>query len=78
MPPDTISQLIAENTGLRERLAELEAQLADYLADKTMLTDDGLAERKRIDAALKASEIRYRRLFETAKDGILIWMRTRA
>ena len=31
-----------------------------------------IAERKRIEDALKASEIRYRRLFETAKDGILI------
>ena len=31
-----------------------------------------LAERKRIQEALKASEIRYRRLFETAKDGVLI------
>jgi PAS domain S-box-containing protein len=30
------------------------------------------AERKRILEALTASEIRYRRLFETAKDGILI------
>lgn len=29
-------------------------------------------ERKRVDAALLASEIRYRRLFETAKDGILL------
>lgn len=31
-----------------------------------------VAERKRIEEALKASEVRYRRLFETAKDGILI------
>jgi diguanylate cyclase (GGDEF)-like protein/PAS domain S-box-containing protein len=30
------------------------------------------AERLRIEEALKASEVRYRRLFETAKDGILI------
>ena len=29
-------------------------------------------ERQRMDAALQASEIRYRRLFETAQDGILI------
>ena len=29
-------------------------------------------ERRRIEEALKASEARYRRLFETAKDGILI------
>ncbi|KAA0230041.1 PAS domain S-box protein [candidate division KSB1 bacterium] len=29
-------------------------------------------ERKQIEEALKASEVRYRRLFETAKDGIII------
>ena len=34
--------------------------------------ESDIAERKRIEDALKASEIRYRRLFETAKDGILI------
>jgi PAS domain S-box-containing protein len=31
-----------------------------------------LSDRKRADAVLKDSEIRYRRLFESAKDGILI------
>src|SRR3989337_4253380 len=30
-----------------------------------------IAKRKRIEDELKASEVRYRRLFETAKDGIL-------
>jgi len=34
-------------------------------------TEDS-TERVRVEAALKASEVRYRRLFETAKDGILI------
>jgi diguanylate cyclase (GGDEF)-like protein/PAS domain S-box-containing protein len=72
MPQDTISQLMAKNASLQERLAELEARLADYLAGETMLTEDAIAERKRIDYELKTSEIRYRRLFETAKDGILI------
>ncbi len=31
-----------------------------------------ITERKRIEEAMKASELRYRRLFESAKDGILI------
>lgn len=31
-----------------------------------------ILERKRAEVALKASEVRYRRLFESAKDGILI------
>ena len=31
-----------------------------------------LGERRRIEAALAASELRYRRLFETAQDGILL------
>ena len=35
-------------------------------------TKSHLTERKRIEDALKVSEVRYRRLFETAKDGILI------
>ena len=31
-----------------------------------------ITDRKRMELALRASEVRYRRLFETAKDGILI------
>jgi PAS domain S-box-containing protein len=37
-----------------------------------LIADSGILERKRVEDALKVSEIRYRRLFETAKDGILI------
>jgi PAS domain S-box-containing protein len=33
---------------------------------------DVITERKRAQEALRASELRYRRLFETAKDGVLI------
>jgi len=36
------------------------------------MTESDIVERKRTQEALTASEIRYRRLFETAKDGILI------
>jgi PAS domain S-box-containing protein len=37
-----------------------------------LMTENAIPERKRIREALTSSEIRYRRLFETAKDGILI------
>ncbi|MGI5819449.1 MAG: PAS domain-containing sensor histidine kinase [Armatimonadota bacterium] len=37
-----------------------------------MLTTEDITERKRIEAALAASEVRYRRLFEAAQDGILL------
>jgi diguanylate cyclase (GGDEF)-like protein/PAS domain S-box-containing protein len=53
----TKKQLTTELGKLQQRVAELETP------------ED---ERKRVDKALKASETRYRRLFETAQDGILI------
>lgn len=37
-----------------------------------LLAVEDVTDRKRADAALKDSELRYRRLFQTAKDGILI------
>ena len=53
----TKAQLIAELAGVRQRVIELEA---------------AEAERQQLDAALRASETRYQRLFETAQDGILL------
>ncbi len=53
----TKAQLIAELTEMRQRTIELEAAKTD---------------RQRLDAALRDSETRYRRLFETAQDGILL------
>src|SRR5512135_208442 len=53
----TKAQLAAQMEALRQQLAELEA------AD---------TECQRTQAALQVSETRYRRLFETAQDGILI------
>ena len=53
----TKAQPVAEAAALRQRVAALEA------------VDD---EYQRAQAALQVSEIRYRRLFETAQDGILI------
>lgn len=73
MPSKTKSHLITENAALRARLAELEDKLATRPSGKGGgLPESDITERKRIEDALKASEIRYRRLFETAKDGILI------
>jgi len=73
MPSKTKSHLIADNAALRARLAELEDKLASRPSGKgEELPESVIAERKRIEDALKASEVRYRRLFETAKDGILI------
>ena len=73
MPPKTKSHLIAENAALRARLAELGDKPANRPSGKAgELPEYAIAERKRIEDALKASEVRYRRLFETAKDGILI------
>ena len=73
MPSKTKSHLTAENTTLRARLAELEAKMAHRPSGRGgELAGTEITERKRTEDALKASEIRYRRLFETAKDGILI------
>ena len=73
MPTKTKSHLMAENAALRARLAELEDKSANRPSGKGKeLPESDIAERKRIEDALKVSEIRYRRLFETAKDGILI------
>jgi PAS domain S-box-containing protein len=65
---------MAENSTLRARLAELEDRLAKWpsVNGGGDLSESDIAERKRIQVALTISEIRYRRLFETAKDGILI------
>ncbi|MCA1576655.1 MAG: PAS domain-containing protein [Acidobacteria bacterium] len=37
-----------------------------------LLAIEDITERKQLEAAAKVSEVRYRRLFEAAKDGILI------
>jgi PAS domain S-box-containing protein len=73
MTTKTKSHLMEENATLRARLAELEDRVAERpSANGGRLSESGIAERKRIREALTVSEIRYRRLFEMAKDGILI------
>ncbi|MGA8753121.1 PAS domain-containing sensor histidine kinase [Candidatus Deferrimicrobium sp.] len=73
MPPESKSHFIAENATLRARLAKPGDKLANQPSgNRGRLPGSDIAESKRIEDALKASEIRYRRLFETAKDGILI------
>jgi PAS domain S-box-containing protein len=64
---------MAENATSRARLAEPGDTLANQHSGKRgRLRGSDTAESKRIEDELKASEVRYRRLFETAKDGILI------
>lgn len=53
----TKEQHINESAELRQRIADLEAEAT---------------KRKNAEEALKVSETRYRRLFETAQDGILL------
>jgi formate hydrogenlyase transcriptional activator len=59
-PPKTKQQLLLEIEGLRKKLEAAEGLIRDMTAPKQ--SDEGL----------KISETRYRRLFETAQDGILI------
>ena len=60
----TKAQLTAELAEARQRVIALEA------AEAARQQPD--AKRQQLDAALQASETRYRRLFETAQDGIFL------
>jgi len=60
----TKEQLISELQEIRRRIADLESS-----ESKRKRAEDILHENQK---KLKDSEIRYRRLFETAQDGILI------
>jgi diguanylate cyclase (GGDEF)-like protein/PAS domain S-box-containing protein len=62
MTNKTRAELASENESLRTRLAELEGILAGTVHSAQERSPD----------SVRASEVRYRRLFETAKDGILI------
>jgi diguanylate cyclase (GGDEF)-like protein/PAS domain S-box-containing protein len=72
MANKTKVQLMAENLALQERVAQLEATLAAQHRGDVSPPAPVEAERRAVEQALRDSEARYRRLFETAKDGILI------
>jgi diguanylate cyclase (GGDEF)-like protein/PAS domain S-box-containing protein len=72
MPNKTKAELIVENASLRGQLVKLDILLSQRAPQRGTLIEDNRAERKRAEEALKESETRYRRLFETAKDGILL------
>ncbi len=68
-------ELIEAQNKLRntnEWLEEMVRERTAELVDTNMRIQLELVERKRAEEALQSSEIRYRRLFESAKDGILI------
>ncbi len=62
---------MVENAALQARLVVLEDRLANLSSEEARPENDW-HKRQQIEEALKASEVRYRRLFETAKDGILL------
>jgi PAS domain S-box-containing protein len=75
--------IVSGTIGEEMAVAAMKAGADDYLmkgklARLVAAVEHGLGdagdrrERKRAEAALSASEVRYRRLFESAKDGILI------
>jgi diguanylate cyclase (GGDEF)-like protein/PAS domain S-box-containing protein len=65
-------QPFTENTTLRAHLTEVEDKLDDRSSVEIGLPNSGFFDHERKQIALEESEARYRRLFETAKDGILI------
>ncbi|GAK56252.1 diguanylate cyclase with PAS/PAC and GAF sensors [Candidatus Vecturithrix granuli] len=72
MSKKTRTELNAENAELRAQLSKVNALLSQRAPQRDMLSEDNQAERKRAEESLRESETRYRRLFETAKDGILL------
>jgi PAS domain S-box-containing protein len=57
---------------VQEELEALNAQLEERITEKTASLRAEIEERKRAEEKLIRSELGYRRLFEAAKDGILI------
>ena len=63
--------LVEERPSSQIQLEELESRSADPSNGRTR-PENEWSERKQIKEALISSELRYRRLFESAKDGILL------
>lgn len=72
MSDEIESPLIAENTSLSVSIVALESLSPQLLPGEGTQPKSESAERIQAEEALRDSETRYRRLFETAKDGILI------
>lgn len=65
-------ELIPRQTAAVSPPLEMMGKLDDRPSTKAEPTDDNFTVRDRTHISLEESEVRYRRLFETAKDGILI------
>ncbi|MBC7877915.1 MAG: diguanylate cyclase [Anaerolineales bacterium] len=70
--PNSRKELISRKTAAVSPPAEMKGKLDDSASNKAEATDDRFTKRDRSSITLEESEVRYRRLFETAKDGILI------
>ena len=68
----TVSQRVANKPSRPVRLTESKTRSPLRWTGERMPTMNDKAERIQAEAALRDSETRYRRLFETAKDGILL------
>lgn len=61
-----------EHLGRRTLLLDARRLCVSEQTLAVLVTMEDITDRKRVEAALAASEVRYRRLFETAQDGILL------
>ena len=68
----TQSKPMTENTAIPINQTEVEGELKNQPSAKIGLPNSDFFDHERKQIALKESEARYRRLFETAKHGILI------
>ncbi|MBN1382424.1 MAG: PAS domain S-box protein [Deltaproteobacteria bacterium] len=74
-----VSRDISERKSIEERMQQLNAELQQQVAERTdellqvnreLLSE--ISERKKTDEALRISEQRFRRIFETANEGIWV------